>query len=227
MKVDYSKTIIYKLCCKDISVKDIYVGATTDMKSRKTVHKSVCYNTNRKDYNLKLYEYIREQGGFSNWDMIMIEKYPCKDKLESGKRERYWIEELGATLNKQVPSRTPKEYHKDNKEYRNEYTRQYHKDNKENIRQQLKQYRKDNKEKIKQYRKDNREKIRQQTKQYRKDNKEKLQKKSKEYIEKNIEKIRERQSTKYTCECGSTITKKSKARHERTQKHINFINNQT
>jgi hypothetical protein len=30
------------------------------------------------------------------------------------KRERYWLEQRGATLNKQVPSRTKSEYYVDN-----------------------------------------------------------------------------------------------------------------
>ena len=201
MKVDYSKTIIYKLCCKDTSVKDIYVGATTDMKSRRAVHKSDCNNPNNKGYNKKVYKFIREQGGFSNWDMIMVEKYACKDKLESGKRERYWMEELGATLNKQVPNRTQTEYHKDNKEYRNEYSRQYKKDNKGKIKERKKQYHQENKEKRNEY--------------------------SRKYHKNNKEKILELRKIKYTCVCGSTISQDHKARHKRTQKHINFINNQT
>jgi hypothetical protein len=31
--------------------------------------------------------------------MVLIEYYPCKSKLELLKRERYWIEEMKATLN--------------------------------------------------------------------------------------------------------------------------------
>jgi len=29
--VDYSKTIIYKIVCKDLSIVDLYVGHTTDL----------------------------------------------------------------------------------------------------------------------------------------------------------------------------------------------------
>jgi hypothetical protein len=34
-QTDYSKTIIYKLCCLDTDVKDIYIGHTTHFTSRK------------------------------------------------------------------------------------------------------------------------------------------------------------------------------------------------
>ena len=42
--IDYTKTIIYKFVCNDINIKDIYVGATTDMIRRKAKHISVCNN---------------------------------------------------------------------------------------------------------------------------------------------------------------------------------------
>ena len=47
-KVDYSKSMIYKLCCKDVNIKEIYVGSTTNLIKRKYQHKADCYNKNRK-----------------------------------------------------------------------------------------------------------------------------------------------------------------------------------
>ena len=29
-EIDYSKTVIYKIVCNDLNVKDVYVGHTTD-----------------------------------------------------------------------------------------------------------------------------------------------------------------------------------------------------
>ena len=46
VEIDYSKTIIYKLCCKDINITDIYVGHTTNFIKRKNEHKSDCNNPN-------------------------------------------------------------------------------------------------------------------------------------------------------------------------------------
>ena len=37
---------------------------------------------------------IRKNGGWENWCMIEIEKYPCNDKNEAKARERYWLETL-------------------------------------------------------------------------------------------------------------------------------------
>jgi hypothetical protein len=91
---DYSKTIIYKIVCKNLEVKDCYVGQTTAFKSRKHVHFSHCKNP--KKNKLKLYQVIIANGGWENWSMIEIEKYPCKDAT---RRERYWCEVLNANLN--------------------------------------------------------------------------------------------------------------------------------
>ena len=132
--VNYSQSIIYKLCCKDINVKEIYVGSTcNELKKRKNQHKTRCNNSNDKKYNYKIYQYIRANGGFNNWDMIEIEKYNCNDKLELHKQERYWLEELGATLNMCIPSRSYKEYTKDNKQEIQKIRKEYYEKNKQEI----------------------------------------------------------------------------------------------
>ena len=115
LNIDYSKTIIYKIACKDVSVKDIYVGSTTDFIKRKAQHKSLCNNPNSSKHNFYVYQIIRANGGWDNWSMVEEERFNCVDKLSQSKRERYWLEKLNATLNKQVPSRTDKEYYEDNK----------------------------------------------------------------------------------------------------------------
>ena len=42
--IDYSKTIIYKIVCNDLSIKECYVGHTINMTKRKCCHKSTCNN---------------------------------------------------------------------------------------------------------------------------------------------------------------------------------------
>lgn len=106
VKIDYSKTIIYKLVCNDIYVKDIYVGHTTDFIRRKSKHKHHSKNENSKE---KKYATIRNNGGWDNWSMIEVEKYKCKDQNEARARERYWMEELNATLNSHSPFRVDRQ----------------------------------------------------------------------------------------------------------------------
>ncbi len=39
----------------------------------------------------------------------------------------------------------------------------------------------------------------------------------------NKDKIKIRKQQKYTCECGSILTKYGKSRYETSEKHINFV----
>lgn len=115
--IDFSKLVIYKIVCNDLNIRDLYVGSTTGFKERKSKHKSVCNNPDSQNYHLKVYQFIRNNGGWDNWSMIMIERYPdCIDNNDRDKRERYWIEQLNATLNKQMPGRSIQEYHQNNKD---------------------------------------------------------------------------------------------------------------
>ena len=108
--------IIYKLVSTDINIKEIYVGSTINFRTRKCHHKGRCNNETDKNYNLNVYKYIRANGGWDTFDMIQIEEITHDTKQQLHARERYWIEELKATLNKQIPTRTHAEYRQINKE---------------------------------------------------------------------------------------------------------------
>lgn len=58
-------------------------------------------------------------------------------------------------------------------------------------------------------------------------NKEEILNSCKEYQYVNKEKISEKRKLKNTCECGSEFRSCDKARHERTQKHLNFLQQQS
>lgn len=112
----YNNGIIYKLCCKDPTIKDIYVGSTCAFRRRKSQHKHSCNTENGRTYNRNVYKFIRDHGGFSNWDMVEIKKVNCETKRELEKEERVVLEQLGGTLNKQTPARTMKELAEASKE---------------------------------------------------------------------------------------------------------------
>ena len=152
--IDYSKTLIYKLVHKDdFENEDVYVGSTTDFRRRKNNHKTRCNNPTTKGYNYKVYQNIRENGGWDEWVMIEIEKFPCKDKREVNARERYWCEFYKSNLNIKVPGRTRQEWrdgHKDEtKEYYETHKDEKHKYylvHKDKIKEYNKEYSKTNKE---------------------------------------------------------------------------------
>tara|TARA_R110000823_G_C15690367_1_gene475301 strand:- start:9 stop:602 length:594 start_codon:yes stop_codon:yes gene_type:complete len=157
---NYQNGLIYKLCCKDANITDIYVGSTTNFKQRKKHHKSDCNTEKSNSSNRPVYKFIRENGRFENWDMVLVEYYKCETKLELEKREREIIENLKPTLNKTIPTRTSKEWREDNKEKVEQYKKEYNKKNKE----KAKEYYQNNKEQIKENYEKNKEKILEQLK---------------------------------------------------------------
>ena len=97
---DYSRSCIYKLVNQfDEKEKMIYVGTTTNWSVRKYQHRRRCNDERDKGYNQKIYRYIRKTGGWSNWKMIKIEDYPCKNPDDIFDRERFWIHYYNAKLN--------------------------------------------------------------------------------------------------------------------------------
>jgi len=131
--VNYNKGIIYKICCKDTKVKEEYIGSTCNWYKRKNCHKSDYCNENNKNYNYAVYQCIRANGGWDNWEMIQVEQYSAKDKKDLHTRERYWLEQLKCVLNKQTPSRSNAEYYINNKDKIVKQQVEYKSNNKERI----------------------------------------------------------------------------------------------
>lgn len=209
---NYQNGLIYKLCCKDTNITDIYIGSTLSFRHRKYHHKSDCNNEKSNNYNYDVYKFIRGSGGWENWDMVLIEYYKCDSKLELEKREREIIENLKPTLNQFIPTRSLKEYYQDNKEQIKEKSKDYYENNKETIL-----------EKQKQYHQDNKEYFNEKKKEYYQNNREHLKEKQKQYRQDNIDKIKEKAKEKVTCECGAVVVKYHLARHKRSIKHNGYI----
>jgi hypothetical protein len=109
IEIDYSNTIIYKITCKDPSIKDVYVGHTTNFVQRKHAHKQGCTNEKSPNYECKLYKVIRENGGWYNWRMEIIKFINCKDHYDARIKEQEYFAMLNATLNDIEPMPKPKE----------------------------------------------------------------------------------------------------------------------
>ena len=207
--IDYSKIIIYKIECNDLNITDCYVGSTTDFKTRKYTHQRRCTNPNDTKNHYPVYKFIRANGGWTNWTMVLVEAYPCDNKLEALKRERYWIKELNATLNKNIPSRTMNEWINDNKDKIKENRKKHYEENKDNVKDKVHQYYQNHKDEVLSYKKI-----------YRNTNKDIIKQKRDAYIKKNSEKIYK----KIDCECGGSYCINSKSKHFKTIKHIEYIN---
>ena len=124
--IDYSKTIIYKIVCKNPEIKHLYVGHTTDITTRKRLHKQDCLRKCKKDRTN--YVIINENGGWENWEMTPVEEFPCESSIQARIREEHWRLSLNADMNSFRCYRTEEDKVKDNKESNRLRTIRKHKD---------------------------------------------------------------------------------------------------
>lgn len=97
---DYSKTVIYVIRCLILGVTETYVGSTVNPTSRKSGHHNACINEKNRAYHFKIYKFIRDNGGWENWEFVILEEYPeCVNKIQKLIRERQVADRLNSTLN--------------------------------------------------------------------------------------------------------------------------------
>lgn len=142
----------YRIYNDDLNLN--YVGKTIDLNERITSHKSDCYNTNRDKYNFKLYKTIRENGGFTNFKVMIIDTIICNNDVDCRQLEQSYIELFNANMNTNRAYRSIENL----KECRKKRDKKYREKNKEKIKKRDKKYKEKNKEKIKEYREKNKEK---------------------------------------------------------------------
>ena len=111
VEIDYSNTIIYKITCNDPNVKDVYVGHTTNFVQRKQAHKQSCINEKSINNKCKLYDVIRNNGGWMNWKMEIIHFCNCNNQYEARIKEQEYFVLLNANLNSIEPMRPNKAKH--------------------------------------------------------------------------------------------------------------------
>ncbi len=188
-----------------------YIGSTTDVKRRKIQHKYSCNKIKNREYNKKLYKYIRENGGFDEWEMVILDEFNVFS-ITSKKIVNYENRFINAfdALNK-LNSRP---------EYGCTYAER-------NITGKI--WREKNKDKKiendKIYYDNNKEKINNQRKIYYNNNKGEIKKKNREYHHTNKEKLNEDRKIKINCEiCYALIRKDGIKEHQRSKKCINYKN---
>jgi hypothetical protein len=95
----YQNGKIYKLKCinPDISEEE-YVGHTTQryLSSRLVQHRDGAKNVRMN--KRKVYEAMNSTG-VHNWQILLLEDYPCTSSDQIKAREQYWIDLLHPTLN--------------------------------------------------------------------------------------------------------------------------------
>ena len=194
--VNYKLGKIYRLECNITGL--VYVGSTCEPTLAKRLTKHVAaYRSylkgvgNRYVSSFKILEN-------NDYDIILIEKYPCNDIDELHSRECYFTNQIDCVnirKNQGVINRLGGK-----KEYQKEYQKEYCKLKKDKIKEYQKEYQKE----------------------YCELNKDKIKVKNKDYYNNNKEIIR----AKYECVCGGKYTYNNKSAHLKTKKHIQFIEQQ-
>jgi len=99
----------------------IYIGSTGDFKQRKIEHKRCFFNAIRKEHKLKLYQTIRENGGWECAEIVPIEEYECETKTQAHIREEHWRREYNAQMNMIRAHRTREEFVQQHRDKATEY----------------------------------------------------------------------------------------------------------
>lgn len=210
MSKDYQQAKIYKIVCNVTGLQ--YVGATCKqyLSQRLTKHRVAYKQWKQGKGNFVTSFKVLEN---DNYEIVLLESYPCNNIDELNARERCWIEREDC-VNKVIPGRTDKEY---SKEYREV--------NRDSLLKKSKEHYEANKDYYKEYRETNRESILEKKREHYEANRERLAQHFKERYEANKESIAEKRKEKVRCECGSEVRKCDLPKHKRTKKHQEYIEN--
>ena len=86
---------VYKISCVDENIKQFYIGSCVNLSNRCSIHKDEYISFP----NRKVYKFIRDNGGMSNWDIIPIEIFKFLTKDELRLYEQYYIDTYKPDLN--------------------------------------------------------------------------------------------------------------------------------
>jgi len=181
---------------RSYSTDDVYIGSTcSTLTKRLSEHK--------KDYEIWLkkdYKYVTSYEVLKHDDYYieLVEECPCENKAQLNRREGEVIRSV-TCVNKCVAGRTPAEWNKDNAQKVAALHKEWAKKNKQITDASKKKYNEQNKAYLVEYRK--------------------------KYKEENKERLAARKAEKVTCGCGSVVRRDSRARHERSAKHEQYLNN--
>ena len=90
---------VYKIKCRDTNISEFYIGSSINFYRRRYNHTSNCNNINARQYNCKLYKFIRDNGGFINWEFEVIKEYKFISKKELTINEQAYGDLLKPELN--------------------------------------------------------------------------------------------------------------------------------
>lgn len=93
---EYSKTYVYLLTCKNPKISDAYISQTTNLTQRKYKHKRETLDLS---IQTKLYDSIRKNGGWTNWNCEILEECACNNEIQAKERAHFYILQIKPNLN--------------------------------------------------------------------------------------------------------------------------------
>lgn len=74
------KIYYYLISCKDSAITACYVGSTNNYSNRCREHYSRSQNNKDPAFTKKLYQFIRANGGWDNWEINLLDTIELFDK---------------------------------------------------------------------------------------------------------------------------------------------------
>lgn len=178
----------YMFKCNNSDIINTYVGSTQNFRIRKSAHKSVCNNKNNKGYELQIYQIIRQNGGWSNWNMVQIHEQMCKSRTHSKQIEQEFMDKYKSEMNIIRAIVT--------KEQKLEEAHNYYIENIDRIHERDQKYRAENidkgREQNRNYRAEHSEEERERHRKYRAEHLDEERERYRKYYIEHIDEIRER-----------------------------------
>ena len=148
MPVNYQQGKIYQIICN--ITNDVYIGSTCEPTlARRLAKHNDCYKTYLKGLTHFVTSYIIIERG--DYNIYLIEHFPCDSKDELTKREGHVIKKMKSefnVVNRNIPGRTKQEYQTDNANKIKEYRILYYIDNRDKIKDKNNKYYAENADKI-------------------------------------------------------------------------------
>jgi predicted GIY-YIG superfamily endonuclease len=191
---------VYKITCNQTG--DVYIGSTEDMKERMRKHKDDCkrWVADKTSFTTSFPIILKDDYIENVLEVVELKgatREARKDELR--KREQYWLD-----IYRNLPKTKDHVVNKNDAYSGFDSVEEYHRA----------------------YREKNRDRIIAEKREFYYKNRDRLLAEKKEYYENHGDRIRAQKKEKITCECGDTICRSSIARHRRTQRHIDRLQEQ-
>ena len=95
-------SFMYRLQCKDETITPIYISSCWDLDDTEKQHKDAVNNSTNEKYDHKVHFFIREHGGWDNWEFVGLIHYNVSGTNDRLMREQCYKSWCNPSLNDSV-----------------------------------------------------------------------------------------------------------------------------